>query len=194
MTGPDVPGGPRRGRRPKDQKRIPLSLRVTPRMRESLGRVAESNGRSLTQQTEFLLEQALLMALTKAAWDAGPAEEREAVQLIHRAPPSDELIARFVRLEGEITGLRAAVEKGLDRNAEVIARLEARLDRRVAEFEAKLATDATELTTAIGHLQTATAHLLAALKKVEALSDDGRHRRKTAPRPRLVASNDKDAG
>jgi hypothetical protein len=46
-------------RRPKDQRRIPLSLRVTPQMRESLERVAQRNGRSLTQQTEFLLEYAL---------------------------------------------------------------------------------------------------------------------------------------
>ena len=46
-------------RRHKDQRRIPLSLRLTPEMRQHLERIAERNGRSLTQQTEFLLEYAM---------------------------------------------------------------------------------------------------------------------------------------
>jgi hypothetical protein len=46
-------------RRGKDQKRVPLSLRVTPQMRDELERVAQLTGRSLAQQTEFLLEHAL---------------------------------------------------------------------------------------------------------------------------------------
>jgi hypothetical protein len=49
----------RRPRRPKDQKRIPLNLRVTPQMRRSLEWSAHSTGRSLSQQAEFLLEFAL---------------------------------------------------------------------------------------------------------------------------------------
>jgi hypothetical protein len=49
----------RAGRRRKDRKRIPLSIRVTPQMRDELEQVAQRTGRSLTQQTEFLLEHAL---------------------------------------------------------------------------------------------------------------------------------------
>src|SRR5205085_1720132 len=49
----DAPGeGRRRGRRPKDEKRIPVSLRVTPALRSRLASMAEENGRSLTQQLE----------------------------------------------------------------------------------------------------------------------------------------------
>ena len=55
----DAPGRNRPGRRPKDQKRIPLSLRITPAMRSRLVALAEENGRSVSQQTEFLLELAL---------------------------------------------------------------------------------------------------------------------------------------
>src|SRR5690242_18402359 len=44
-------------RRPKDQKRIPLSMRITPGVRERLAEEAEMNGRSITQEAEFRLEQ-----------------------------------------------------------------------------------------------------------------------------------------
>jgi hypothetical protein len=46
-------------RRPQDQKRIPLNLRVTPQIRKELEQVAANTGRSLSQQTEFLIELAL---------------------------------------------------------------------------------------------------------------------------------------
>ena len=49
----------RRGRRPKDQKRIPLSMRITPSTREKLVAIAAENGRSITQEAEIRLEQAL---------------------------------------------------------------------------------------------------------------------------------------
>src|SRR5262249_26793353 len=57
MTG--APEGKRRGRRPKDQRRIPVSLRVTPTLHSRLVAMAEESGRSLTQEVEFLLEQTL---------------------------------------------------------------------------------------------------------------------------------------
>jgi hypothetical protein len=49
----------RHRRRPKDGKRIPLNLRVTPQIRRELEPVAANTGRSLSQQTEFLIELAL---------------------------------------------------------------------------------------------------------------------------------------
>jgi hypothetical protein len=49
---------PRRlGRRPKDQKRLPLSMRITPALRARLVSAAAENGRSITQEAELRLEQ-----------------------------------------------------------------------------------------------------------------------------------------
>jgi hypothetical protein len=47
----------RRGRRPKDQKRIPLSMRTTPSTRAQLEAAAAKNGRSITQEAEIRLGQ-----------------------------------------------------------------------------------------------------------------------------------------
>src|ERR1051325_1710497 len=44
-------------RRAKDQRRIPLSMRITPQLRERLVAQAGANGRSITQEAEFRLEQ-----------------------------------------------------------------------------------------------------------------------------------------
>jgi hypothetical protein len=52
-------GQRRRGRRPKPNKRVPLSLLVDPALRTVLEVTAEENGRSITRQTEFLLEHAI---------------------------------------------------------------------------------------------------------------------------------------
>ncbi|MGC2198877.1 MAG: hypothetical protein WA633_01820 [Stellaceae bacterium] len=49
-------GQRRRGRKPKADKRVPLSLLVDPRLRGRLVELAEKNGRSLTRQAELLLE------------------------------------------------------------------------------------------------------------------------------------------
>jgi hypothetical protein len=46
-------------RRRKDQKRVPLSMRITPKVREWLEKEAADSGRSLTQEAEFRLEQSL---------------------------------------------------------------------------------------------------------------------------------------
>jgi hypothetical protein len=47
----------RRVRRPKDQKRIPLSMRTTPSTRARLEAAAAENGRSITQEAEIRLDQ-----------------------------------------------------------------------------------------------------------------------------------------
>jgi hypothetical protein len=47
----------RRGRRSKDQKRIPLSMRITPSTRARLEAAAAENGRSITQEAEIRLDQ-----------------------------------------------------------------------------------------------------------------------------------------
>jgi hypothetical protein len=47
----------RTGRRAKDQKRVPLSMRITPRVRQRLEAQAAETGQSITQQAEFRLEQ-----------------------------------------------------------------------------------------------------------------------------------------
>src|SRR4051794_35960622 len=49
----------RSGRRPKDQKRVPLGVRITPEMRAQLENRAVAAGRSVTQQVELLLEFAI---------------------------------------------------------------------------------------------------------------------------------------
>jgi len=49
----------RRGRRPKDQKRLPLSIRITPALRARLLSAAAANGRSVTQEAELRLEQSV---------------------------------------------------------------------------------------------------------------------------------------
>ena len=46
-----------RQRRPKDQKRIPLSMRITPETRDRLVAEAADNGRSITQEAELRLQQ-----------------------------------------------------------------------------------------------------------------------------------------
>ena len=82
----------RPGRRPKDQKRLPLSVRITPALRDLLVSTAKANGRSITQEAEIRLEYAvrderrieeilalvygrclagILMALGQAMQDAG---------------------------------------------------------------------------------------------------------------------------
>jgi hypothetical protein len=175
MTEPDdSPGAPRRRSK---EKRVPLSLRITPRMRERLGSVAFINGRSVTQQTELLLDHALF-------------REVEDLPAIMPAASTNDLWNRLLGLEAAfrneraaVTGLRAAVEKGLDHNAEVIARVEALLLRRVAEIEAKAASDTGELATAVSRLETLSAHLLAALQKIDRsrTGDDARSH------PRLVS-------
>src|SRR6266576_1167682 len=90
---------PRRGRRPKDQKRIPLSLRITPRVKEWLVKEAAESGRSLTQEAEFRLEGSFLR---QALFD-------EVLDLAYGPR-----LAGVIRLIGRVltdTGPHAAAEK-----------------------------------------------------------------------------------
>jgi hypothetical protein len=48
------------GRPPSEQRRVAMGLRVTPEMRDKLVTRAQAKGRSITQEMELLLEQALL--------------------------------------------------------------------------------------------------------------------------------------
>jgi hypothetical protein len=179
MTEPDDPCTPRRGR--SKEKKIPVSQRLPPRMYKRLAHVAQINGRSVTQQTEILLDHALFREVD----DLAPAAPSASMNDLWNRLMG--LEAAVTRERAAVTGLRAAVEKGLDHTAEVIARVEALLLRRIAEIEAKAAADTTELTIAIGHLQTVTAHLLAALQKVDAaLTDRSREATVAPPRPRVV--------
>jgi hypothetical protein len=181
MTDPDDPRAPRHGRLAKE-KRVPISLRVTPRMRERLTQAANINGRSMTQQIEIMLDHALFRDLDELPLPSPIASTNDLFNQLGL------LEARFAPLRAEFAGLRAAVEKGLDRNAEVIARVEARLFRQIAELEAKSAADTTELTTAIGHLQTVAAQLYGALQAVEAVLSRrvGEETDRRRPRPRVV--------
>jgi hypothetical protein len=52
-------GQRRRGRRPKPNKRVPLSLLVDPELRSRIIDSAEENGRSITRQTELMLKQSI---------------------------------------------------------------------------------------------------------------------------------------
>ena len=50
---------PGRPKKPPTEKRLPLSLLVSPALRRRLVTLAKENRRSVTQQTEMLLERAL---------------------------------------------------------------------------------------------------------------------------------------
>lgn len=55
----DMQAKSRSRRRPKDEKRIPLSMRITPSVRKSLVAAAATSGRSITQEAELRLEYSL---------------------------------------------------------------------------------------------------------------------------------------
>jgi hypothetical protein len=150
-------------------------------MREGLEGLATNNGRSLSQQTEILLEHALWRELAVFGVDY-PAPTP--------APSTKDLHNRLFELELTVSGLKQVLEKGLQDNASSVLRMWSRLERLTPLFEAKLAADATEITTAITQLQSVTAHLLATLQKVDAALT-GRTRDTTeAPRPRLVSGDE----
>ena len=59
----------RPAREPRPGERVPMSFRVTPELKARMDRISEESGRSVTQEVERLIEQALLvenMAGTKA--------------------------------------------------------------------------------------------------------------------------------
>lgn len=60
MNDLDAPAeGRRRGRRPKRDKRVLLSLRMEPELRARIVTIAEKTGRSISQETEALLQRAV---------------------------------------------------------------------------------------------------------------------------------------
>ena len=58
----------RRGRKPKADKRVPLSLLVSPALRGRLVAMAEETRRSITRQTELLLEQGVEKHVSKPSF------------------------------------------------------------------------------------------------------------------------------
>jgi hypothetical protein len=143
MTDTVDPVAPRYARRLKDQKRIPLNLRITPRMHAGLQRLADNNGRSRSMQTEILLEFALFRSFGDELGE-------------HYEPPTPppsmkDLGDDLRRLGTDFSGLRYMVEQQLDRNTEELA--EARLYQLAVEFEAKLAANTTAMITEITALR-----------------------------------------
>jgi hypothetical protein len=80
----------RRGRRPKANKRVPLSLLVDPELRTSLIHTAEANGRSITRQTELLLKQAFTAFISYSSQDE-PAMSGALAAALERANIHSEL-------------------------------------------------------------------------------------------------------
>jgi len=87
------------GRPPKNKKRVPVGVRLTPELRDALAAMAEQYGRSLTQQVELLLEGAVRREL---AWL--PIMRQWANR---STPPSDDLLARLDRLEAALAAVHA---------------------------------------------------------------------------------------
>lgn len=69
MSDADALGQRRRGRRPKANKRVPLSLLVDPELRSRLIDAAEANGRSITRQTELMLKQGFTVFISHSSHD-----------------------------------------------------------------------------------------------------------------------------
>jgi hypothetical protein len=61
----------RRGRPPVERRRITMAMRITPSLHDEILRRVEATGRSITQEMELLLEQALLTerAIGGRAWN-----------------------------------------------------------------------------------------------------------------------------
>ena len=69
MSDANALGQRRRGRRPKANKRVPLSLLVDPELRSRLIDAAEANGRSITRQTELMLKQGFTVFISHSSHD-----------------------------------------------------------------------------------------------------------------------------
>src|SRR5258708_892488 len=91
VTDLDAPGEERRPGRPrKEDKRLPLSLRVSPEMRRRLDAMAEQNSRTISQQTEVLLEHALNGGGLGFGVPPASAKKGEATHQQARSPDEDE--------------------------------------------------------------------------------------------------------
>src|SRR5439155_18984636 len=134
----DAPMRSRPGRPPKDQKRIPVSLRLSPTTARGLQAMAKDQGRTVTGQTEFLLEHAA-RELGWKLYDLSPA-------------PIEDLYDRLARLEAELDRLRTTTEKGLANNDTAVTRAYSALYRLQNDVAGKNA----DMTTASRHLETVT--------------------------------------
>jgi hypothetical protein len=68
-------GKKRLGRPPKDDKRLPLNLRISPDLRARLVALAEANRSSITEQVECLLDHAIKENLSRGAFAPSPKKE-----------------------------------------------------------------------------------------------------------------------
>ena len=81
MSDANALGQRRRGRRPKANKRVPLSLLVDPELRSRLIDTAEANGRSITRQTELMLKQGFEVFISYSSHDQPAVSEMLAAAL-----------------------------------------------------------------------------------------------------------------
>jgi hypothetical protein len=72
-------GQKRRGRKPKSNKRVPLSLLLDPELRRRLVDAAEENGRSITKETELTLKRGFKVFISHSLRDAPSVSELTAV-------------------------------------------------------------------------------------------------------------------
>jgi hypothetical protein len=77
VTNTNAPVQKRRGRKPKPDKRVPLSVLIDPCLRRLVADTAQKEGRSVTGQTERLLKQGVTVIY-------GPNDSRN-TELIERA-------------------------------------------------------------------------------------------------------------
>jgi hypothetical protein len=119
VTEGDAPRRKRRGRPPKPNKRVPLGLLVSPELRSRLIAMANQHGRSITQQTELVIERGLELQWVEVddarfndvvdrvvrKWIDKETFEQENFEALVRAQLS-QLTAEFARLAQEVAELR----------------------------------------------------------------------------------------
>jgi hypothetical protein len=125
MTGADAPGRRRPGGQPKPrhQKRIAMSLRVSPGLRARLLAMAQEHGRSITQQSELLLDQAMGAPLDQVDRLTDAVKQ-------HGAQVSDDI----KRLKEEVALTFTTNWDRYMEKAEALERYRAQIDRWEATF------------------------------------------------------------
>lgn len=116
----------KRGRPPNEQRRVPMGLRVTPEMRDELVARAKAKGRSITQEMELLLEQALLIdKLLERKWGEG----------FDMTPRAQEIVTAIRRYAETIRKAASAPTTGGARTNTLLRDIAERLERRATEIE-----------------------------------------------------------
>jgi hypothetical protein len=112
MTDVDAPlRGRRPGGQPKgDRKKIALSLRLSPALHRRLLAMAEENGRSVTAQSELLLDQAIN---GQASMEELTKRNQQALQaLMNEVARREEVLMRaWVKLDDKVTSLQAKLRR-----------------------------------------------------------------------------------